>query len=107
VEFNPFKKNDTQSPETGTEEPPKELFDLLRFIVIRLVDNPDDVQISETRGDKNTVLEVKVNEADMGKVIGKKGRIIKSIRVILRAAALNQGTSVSVELMNSPAGESE
>ena len=98
--FNLFKKNDTQSQETKTEEPPKELFDLLRFIVVRLVDNPDDVQISETRGEKNTVLEVKVNEADMGKVIGKKGRIIKSLRVVLRAAALHEGKSISVELMS-------
>jgi uncharacterized protein len=100
VVFNLFKKNETSSQETKVEEAPKELCDLLQFIVTGLVDNPGDVQIKETRADKNTVLEVKVNEADMGKVIGKKGRIIKSIRVILRAAALNKGNSVSVELVN-------
>ena len=98
--FNLFKKNETSSQETKVEDASKELSDLLNYMVVGLVDNPGDVKITETRTDKNTVFEVKVNEADMGKVIGKKGRIIKSIRIILRAAALNKGDSVSVELVN-------
>jgi uncharacterized protein len=100
VVFNLFKKNETSNQDAKVEGPSKELSDLLEFIVHGLVDNPGDVLIKETRTDKNTVYEVKVNEADMGKVIGKKGRIIKSIRIILRAAALNKGDSVSVELLN-------
>jgi uncharacterized protein len=98
--FNLFKKTDTPTEEIKIEAPPEDIAGLLNFIVTRLVDNPGDVQIKEVTGEKNTVLEIKVNEADMGKVIGKKGRIIKSLRVILRAAAMNEGKSVSVELVS-------
>lgn len=96
--FNIFKKPDTPPDEMKVEETPKDVADLLRFIVTRLVDNPADISIKETEEGKSTVLELSVNESDIGKVIGKKGRIIKSLRVVLRAAALHDGKSVSVEL---------
>jgi predicted RNA-binding protein YlqC (UPF0109 family) len=101
VVFNLFRKPESPDNETRVDETPGGLSDLLKFIVIRLVDNPDDVEIKEVEGGKNTVFELKVNEADMGKVIGKKGRIIKALRIVMRAAALHGGQSISVELMNS------
>ena len=96
--FNIFKKPEAPHDETRVVESPKDVADLLRFIVTRLVDNPADVNIKEIEEGKSTVLELSVNEGDIGKVIGKKGRIIKSLRVVLRAAALHEGKSVSVEL---------
>lgn len=97
--FNIFKKGDageTSDKGAGAEG----LADMLRYIVIRLVDNPDDVVVKEVEGDRATVLEVKVNQEDMGKVIGKKGRIIKSLRVVMRAAAISRGKTVSIELVD-------
>ena len=98
--FNLFKKgNDKKAVDEGNgkQEGPSEL---LKFIVTRLVDYPDDVEVREIDGERNTILELKVNEADMGKVIGKKGRIIKSLRIVVRAAAIHEGKSVSVELVD-------
>jgi hypothetical protein len=106
VVFNLFKKSDSPESAAKIEESPKDLADLLRFIIVRLVDNPGDVEIKEVQGDKNTVFELKVNDADIGKVIGKKGRIIKALRVVMRAAAMHNGRSVSVELLtDSPNSE--
>ncbi len=97
--FNIFKKTDAPKETVENNVASEVLADLLKLIVLQLVDNPDDVEIREVAGDRTTVLEIKVNDEDMGKVIGKKGRIIKSIRVLLRAAAVHNGKSVSVELV--------
>lgn len=97
--FNIFKKTVEPQVTVEADVTSEVLADLLKLIVLQLVDNPDDVEIREVAGDRTTVLEIKVNDEDMGKVIGKKGRIIKSIRVLLRAAAVHQGKSVSVELV--------
>ncbi len=72
---------------------------LLEYIVKALVDNPDEVSISEIEGEKALVFEIKVAAADAGKVIGKHGRIINAIRTILRSAAVKDGKKVSVELI--------
>jgi predicted RNA-binding protein YlqC (UPF0109 family) len=98
--FNIFKKNSGKN--NGQEDAPakENVASLLEFIVKRLVDNPEDVQVTEVQGERTTVLEIRVNDEDMGKVIGKKGRIIKSLRVVVRAAALHDGQSVSIELVN-------
>jgi predicted RNA-binding protein YlqC (UPF0109 family) len=98
VVFNLFKKQDAPNGETKLSEQPKGPAELLRFIVSHIVDYPDDIEIVEKEGTKATILELKVNDADIGKVIGKKGRIIKSLRIVLRAASLHQGKSVTVEL---------
>lgn len=74
--------------------------DLLTYIVTNLVDNPDAVQIGEKASDYETVYEVRVAEGDMGKVIGRQGRIIKEIRVLMRACAKRQGQRVSVEVLD-------
>ena len=64
-----------------------------------LVDYPDEVQVTETENDKAVVLELKVAQSDMGKVIGKQGRIAKAIRTVVKAAASKEDRKVIVEIM--------
>jgi len=64
-----------------------------------IVDTPEEVTISEVVGEKAVVYEIKVAESDIGKVIGKQGRIINAIRTIVRAAAVKDGKKVSIELL--------
>ena len=73
--------------------------DLLETIVKALVDNPDEVSVREVQGEKSMILELKVNESDVGKVIGKQGRIINALRTILRSAAVKEGKIVQLELL--------
>lgn len=73
--------------------------ELLEYLVKALVDTPAEVSIQEVAGEKAVVFEIKVAEADIGKVIGRNGRIINSIRTIVRAAAVKDGKKVSVELI--------
>ena len=61
--------------------------DLIKLIVQSLVDNPEQVEISEIEGDRTLILEIRMAKADIGKVIGKKGRTAQAIRTILRAAS--------------------
>ena len=61
--------------------------DLIKKIVQALVDQPDQVSVSEIEGESTTVLELKVAKSDMGKVIGKQGRNAQALRTILNAAA--------------------
>ncbi len=61
--------------------------DLLKCIVQALVDNPEQIEVSEAEGDNVLVLELKVAKEDIGKVIGKKGRNVQAIRTILNAAS--------------------
>ena len=74
--------------------------ELLTYIAQNLVDHPDEVQVTERDADGETVFEVRVAEGDMGKIIGRQGRIVKEIRVLMRAVAQRQGKNVSVEIMD-------
>ncbi len=60
--------------------------ELIKYIVQALVDNPEQVEISEIKGGNTTVFELKVAQKDLGKVIGKRGRNVNAIRTILTAA---------------------
>ena len=71
---------------------------LLEVIAKSLVDNPDEVVVTEKETEKGLVLELKVAPSDMGKVIGKQGRIAKAIRSVVKAAASRENTQVSVEI---------
>ncbi len=73
--------------------------DLLDYLAKALVDNPDQVLIKGTEGDRSLVLELKVAPEDMGKVIGKQGRIAKAIRTVMKAAAVKDGKKVIVEII--------
>ena len=74
--------------------------ELLTYIARNLVDNPDAVSVTEYPGESETVLELRVAPEDMGKVIGRQGRIAKEIRVLMRSVAQRQGTKVSVEIVD-------
>lgn len=71
---------------------------LLEVIAKSLVDNPDEVVVTENETEKGLVLELKVAPSDMGKVIGKQGRIAKAIRSVVKAAASRENKQVSVEI---------
>jgi len=73
--------------------------ELLETIVQALVDHPEEVSVREVMGEKSTILELKVFEDDIGKVIGKQGRIINALRTILRSAAVKEGKIVQLELL--------
>lgn len=73
--------------------------ELLETIVRPLVDNPADISVTQNERDDAIVLELRVNEADMGRVIGKQGRIAKAIRTVMRAAAKTDGKKVIVEIV--------
>ncbi len=78
-----------------------ELAGLVESIVISLVDTPDDVEVSSYEEDGgNVLIEIKVNPDDAGKVIGRQGRVIKSIRTLVRAAATRKDVNVDVELVD-------
>ena len=64
-----------------------------------LVDHPEEVVVTETETDKSIVVELKVAPEDMGKVIGKQGRIAKSIRTVVKAAATKDDKKVIVEIL--------
>lgn len=73
--------------------------ELLIIIAKSLVDNPDAVVVNEITGEHSIILELKVAEEDMGKVIGKQGRIAKSIRTVIKAAAIRENKRVVVEII--------
>ena len=72
---------------------------VLEIIAKSLVENPDAVTVTEVDGEDGMVLELRVAENDMGKVIGKQGRIAKAIRTVVKAAANRENKRVSVEII--------
>ena len=74
--------------------------ELLTYIVQNLVEKPDEVSVTEREANGETVFEVRVADGDMGKVIGRQGRIVKEIRILMKAVAQRKGKKVSVELMD-------
>ncbi len=74
--------------------------DLLLYIAQNLVDNPDQVQVTEREDGDETVFELRVAPSDMGKVIGRYGKIAKEIRVLMRSVAQKQGKRVSVDIVD-------
>lgn len=74
--------------------------EMLEILVKSLVDNLDAVEITENVDGNDIKLELKVDPSDMGKVIGKQGRIAKAIRVLMKAYATKEGKKVSVEILD-------
>ena len=74
--------------------------ELLTYIVQNLVEKPDEVSVTEREANGETVFEVRVADGDMGKVIGRQGRIVKQIRILMRAVAQRKGKKVSVDIMD-------
>lgn len=73
--------------------------ELVEVIAKSLVDHPDEVEVTEKETEKAIVVELKVAPDDMGKVIGKQGRIAKSIRTVVKAAATKDDKKVVVEIL--------
>ena len=73
--------------------------ELVASIARSLVDDPDAVEVTEEKDGNETVIKLKVASDDMGKVIGKQGRIAKAIRTVVKAAATKAGDKVTVEIV--------
>ena len=73
--------------------------ELVEIISKSLVDHPDAVSVQEVEGEQSIILELKVADDDMGKVIGKQGRIAKAIRTVIKAAATKEDKRVMLEII--------
>ena len=73
--------------------------EILKTIISNLVDNKEAVEIKQANGEKSIIFEVKVAENDMGKVIGKQGRLAKSIRTVMKSIAGKEHKKVSIEFI--------
>ena len=74
--------------------------DLVEYVAKSLVDDPSGVLVNVIEGEKSTILELRVAQSDIGKVIGKHGRIAKAIRTILSASATKSGKRVVLEILD-------
>lgn len=75
------------------------LRDLVSFMAKSIVDEPDQVSVNEVEGDRTVMFEVKVASSDMGKIIGKRGRVIHAVRSLVQAAAAKEGKRATVEIL--------
>jgi predicted RNA-binding protein YlqC (UPF0109 family) len=75
------------------------LKELVEFLAKSLVDSPNEVEVKEIDGERSIILELRVAPDDMGKVIGKQGKIAKAIRTLTKAAAAKEGKRVVVEIL--------
>lgn len=73
--------------------------ELVEYIAKSLVQNPEEVSVNEVEGTQSIIIELKVAEEDMGRVIGKQGRIAKAIRTVVTAAAIKDNKRVVVEII--------
>lgn len=73
--------------------------EVLELIAKALVEHPEEVSVTEIEGDSSVTLELRVAEGDMGKVIGKQGKIAKAIRTVVKAAASMENKHVSVDIV--------
>ena len=73
--------------------------DLIEYIAKSLVDDPSAVSVQEVEGEKSTIIELRVASSDIGKVIGKYGRIAKALRTVLSVSATKTGKRYSLEIL--------
>lgn len=73
--------------------------ELVKYIAINLVDKPEEVKVTEKEDDHATIIELSVAPDDMGKVIGKQGRIAKAIRTVVKAASIRENKKYIVEIV--------
>jgi uncharacterized protein len=73
--------------------------EFVEYIVRAIVENPDQVEVTEVQGSRTTVFELRVAQGDLGKVIGKSGQTAKSIRTLLTAAAARKGKRAVLEIL--------
>lgn len=75
------------------------MLELVRYIATSLVDKPEAVDVREVENEEGIVIELRVDPEDMGKVIGKQGRIAKAIRTVVKAASAKSAKPVFVEII--------
>lgn len=74
--------------------------ELLLYIAQNLVENPDDVTVTEKEEEAETVYELRVAQSDMGKVIGRQGKVAKEIRTLMRSVAQRQGKRIRIDIVD-------
>ncbi len=74
--------------------------ELLEFLARSLVDHPEEVRVEETESDNGVVLRLSVAKDDVGKVIGKQGRIARALRTVVKASAVKDGKQATVEIVD-------
>lgn len=74
--------------------------ELVSYIAEALVDHPEEVRVSQVEGEKSIILELSVASSDMGKVIGKRGRVAKAFRSVVKAATPRDGKMVHLEIVD-------
>jgi predicted RNA-binding protein YlqC (UPF0109 family) len=74
--------------------------ELLETLAKAIVDNPDDVKVTAIEGDRSVILQLFVNEDDIGKVIGKQGRVASALRAIIKSVAVKEGKKAIVEIVD-------
>jgi uncharacterized protein len=74
--------------------------ELLEYLARALVDNPDSVEVTSVEGEKSIILQLRVDPEDVGKVIGKKGRIAQAMRTLIKASATKEGRNAIVEIID-------
>jgi predicted RNA-binding protein YlqC (UPF0109 family) len=74
--------------------------DLLEYLARALVDNPDGVEVTSVEGERSIILQLRVDPDDVGKVIGKKGRIAQAMRTLVKASATREGRNAIVEIID-------
>jgi len=81
--------------------------EFVEYIVKNLVDNPDKVQINEIGGTHTLIIELRVDKADIGKIIGKRGKTINAVRTLLMSVASRNGMRVNLEILEEGAESEE
>ncbi len=74
--------------------------DLLVYIAKNLVDSPDDVTVVEKEAEAETIYELRVAQSDMGKIIGRQGKVAKEIRTLMRSVAQRQGKRIRIDIVD-------
>ena len=84
---------------TGTDANNDKLIELVEYVVRSIVDDPSQVQVTETETERSIFYEIRVAPEEVGRVIGRKGRVINAIRTIVRAAAGRHNRRANVEIL--------
>src|SRR5438105_10575310 len=95
----PDQVDDNDEDEEDFEELEPDLKGLVEYVAKALVDNPDAVKVDEVQDGNTTVYELEVDEEDIGKVIGRQGRVVRGLRALVKAAATRKGTRVDLDVV--------
>ena|SRR5436305_8370639 len=90
---------DNDEDEEDFEELEPDLKGLVEYVAKALVDNPEAVKVDEVQDGNTTVYELEVDEEDIGKVIGRQGRVVRGLRALVKAAATRKGTRVDLDVV--------